>query len=78
MSILNCRFVTPLVSRDSQAREEGRAELLRGAAEVQPRAPDALPVPPVRHHGQGAACHPLLLLHQHHGGAVCFHSFSVL
>lgn len=59
---------------NSQAREEGRAELLRGAAEVQPGTPDAVPVPSIRHHGQRVAGHALLLLHQHHGGALCLYN----
>lgn len=35
------------VSPSSATREEGRAQVLRGAAEVQPGAPDAVPLPPV-------------------------------
>ncbi len=53
---------------NSQACEEGRTQVLWRAVEVQPGASDALPLPPVWHHGQGSAGHPLLLLHQHHGG----------
>lgn len=56
------------VSPSSATREEGRAQVLRGAAQVQPGAPDAVPLPPVWHHGQRAAGHPLLILHRNHGG----------
>lgn len=48
--------------------EEGRAQVLRGASEVQPRPPDAVPLPPLGHHGQRTASHSLLILCRNYGG----------
>lgn len=53
---------------NSPSCEEGRAQVLRGASEVQPRAPDAVPLPPLWHHGQRVASHSFLILCRNNGG----------
>lgn len=60
--------LTAVCFLSSAPREEGWAQILWGASEVQPGPPDAVPLPPVWHHGQRATSHPVLVLHRNHGG----------
>lgn len=53
---------------NSPSCEEGWAQVLRGASEVQPRPPDAVPLPPLWHHGQRTASHSILILCRNNGG----------
>lgn len=53
---------------NSPSCEEGRAQVLWGASEIQSRPPDAVPLPPLWHHGQRTASHSILILCRNNGG----------